>query len=134
MDWMTGDFDPAAAHDNYLEALQEVGDAKVEGREVIQPEGVIEATEPTSLADALKASLAAARRPQAQAGEIKTEVKGGQRRAIADGTKTRATAGAADTARGGRARTAGANGRRGEGETPGPPAAQRTRRTAQATR
>src|SRR5260370_23772448 len=121
MDWMTGDFDPAAAHDNYLEALQEVGDAKVEGREVIQPEGVIEAAEPTSLADALKASLAAARRPQAQAGEIKTEVKGGQRRAIADGTKTRATAGRADTRAGRAARARGADVRRGRRRNPTPP-------------
>jgi DNA end-binding protein Ku len=62
IDSMTEDFDPDAYHDNYREALQEVVDAKVEGREVVQPEGVSVATEPTSLADALKASLAAARR------------------------------------------------------------------------
>ncbi len=80
IDSMTEDFDPDAYHDNYREALQEVVDAKVEGREVVQPEGVIEATEPTSLADALKASLAAARRPPAQAGEIKTEVSAGRSR------------------------------------------------------
>jgi DNA end-binding protein Ku len=130
IDSMTEDFDPAAYHDNYREALQEVVDAKVEGREVVQPEGVIEAAEPTSLADALKASLAAARRPQAQAGEIKTEVKGGQRRAIADGTKTRATAGRADTGRGGRARTGGAKAGGAKDETPSAPAAKSTRRPA----
>src|SRR5260370_9634501 len=98
IDSMTEDFDPDAYHDNYREALQEVVDAKVEGREVVQPEGVIEATEPTSLADALKASLAAARRPPAQAGEIKTEVKAGRRRAVADGTKTPAPTERAATA------------------------------------
>jgi DNA end-binding protein Ku len=68
IDSMTEDFDPDAYHDNYREALQEVVDAKVEGREVVQPEGVSVATEPTSLADALKASLAAARRAPSRAG------------------------------------------------------------------
>jgi len=130
IDSMTEDFDPDAYHDNYREALQEVVDAKVEGREVVQPEGVIEATEPTSLADALKASLAAARRPSAQAGEIKTEVKAGRRRAIADGTKTRATTERADTARGGRARTGGAKASGEKDETAKAPAAKSTRRRA----
>jgi DNA end-binding protein Ku len=88
---MTEDFDPDAYHDNYREALQEVVDAKVEGREVVQPEGMAAVTEPTSLADALKASLAAARRTPAQAGEIKTEVKS-PRQAIAGGTRTRSKA------------------------------------------
>ena len=103
IDSMTEDFDPDAYHDNYREALQEVVDAKVEGREVVQPEGVSAATEPTSLADALKASLAAARRAPSRAGEIKAEVRAparageietqvrAPRRAIADGAKTRAT-------------------------------------------
>ena len=59
---MTEDFDPAAYHDNYREALQELVDAKIEGREVVQPEVAQESTdEPSSLADALRASLAAAR-------------------------------------------------------------------------
>jgi len=90
IDSMTEDFDPDAYHDNYREALQEVVDAKVEGREVVQPEGVSAATEPTSLADALKASLAAARRAPSRAGQIKTEVRA-PRQAIADGAKTPAT-------------------------------------------
>src|SRR5215469_433067 len=68
IDSMTEDFDPDAYHDSYREALQEVVDAKVEGREVVQPEGVSAATEPTSLADALKASLAAAQRAPSRAG------------------------------------------------------------------
>ena len=37
IDSMTEDFDPDAYHDSYREALQEVVDAKVEGREVVQP-------------------------------------------------------------------------------------------------
>jgi len=103
IDSMTEDFDPDAYHDSYREALQEVVDAKVEGREVVQPEGVSAATEPTSLADALKASLAAARRAPSRAGEIREEVRASAaageiktakapRRAIGDGAKTRATA------------------------------------------
>src|ERR1700733_4573503 len=36
---MTVDFDPGEYHDGYREALQELVNAKVEGREVIQPEG-----------------------------------------------------------------------------------------------
>jgi DNA end-binding protein Ku len=100
---MTKDFDPDAYHDNYREALQEVIDAKVEGREVVQPESVTAAAGPTSLADALKASLAAVRGTPAQAGEIETEVKAAPRRAIAGDTTTRPTAGRAGHAPGGRA-------------------------------
>jgi DNA end-binding protein Ku len=112
---MTEDFDPDAYHDNYREALQEVIDAKVEGREVVQPEGVSAATGPTSLAEALKASLAAARRTRAEAGEIETEVKAAPRRAIAGDTKTRATAGRAGHATGGGAE----QGRAGDGPARG---------------
>src|SRR5262249_17411031 len=68
IDSMTEDFDPDSYHDNYPEALEEGVDATVEGREVVQPEGVSAVTEPTSLADALKASLAAARRAPSRAG------------------------------------------------------------------
>jgi len=57
---MTVDFDPDEYHDRYREALQELVEAKTEGREVLQPE-VVEEAAPTSLADALRASLAAAR-------------------------------------------------------------------------
>lgn len=66
IDSMTTDFDPDAYHDNYREALQELVDAKVEGREVTQPAVPASEAEPTSLADALKASLAAARQAPAQ--------------------------------------------------------------------
>ncbi|MGB6453564.1 MAG: Ku protein [Streptosporangiaceae bacterium] len=58
---MTLDFDPDEYHDNYREALQEVVAAKVEGREIVQPQAVEAAEEPSSLADALRASLAAAK-------------------------------------------------------------------------
>jgi DNA end-binding protein Ku len=59
---MTVDFDPDEYHDSYREALQEVVAAKVEGREIVQPEpGAAPAGQPSSLADALRASLAAAK-------------------------------------------------------------------------
>ena len=38
IDSMTVDFDPDEYHDRYREALQELVEAKIEGREVIQPE------------------------------------------------------------------------------------------------
>jgi DNA end-binding protein Ku len=104
---MTVDFDPDAYHDGYREALQELVNAKVEGREVVQPQIPGEEPEPTSLADALKASLAAAREAPRQAGTVRAEVKG-PRRAITGSTKARepATAkdGEAGTGRGGGAR------------------------------
>ena len=69
IDSMTVDFDPDEYHDGYREALQELVNAKAEGREVVQPaEGESPEGEPTSLADALKASLTAARHDQRQAG------------------------------------------------------------------
>jgi DNA end-binding protein Ku len=98
---MTVDFDPDEFHDNYREALQELVNAKVEGRELVQPESPAEAAEPTSLADALKASLAAARQSPRQAGEVTAEVKE-PRPEIEGGTKGR---------RSGTARGGGASGR-----------------------
>ncbi len=59
---MTVDFDSDEYHDSYREALQELVNAKVEGRQVVQPEAEEQpAGETSSLADALRASLAAAR-------------------------------------------------------------------------
>ena len=62
IDSMSQDFDPEAHHDGYREALTELVEAKVEGRDVIQPQnGRAADDEPVSLADALKASIAAAK-------------------------------------------------------------------------
>lgn len=60
IDSMTSRFDPDAFHDNYREALIELVEAKVAGRELLQP-GTLEiaASPSVSLADALRASLAA---------------------------------------------------------------------------
>ena len=61
IDSMTSDFDADAHHDGYREALIEVVDAKIAGRELTQPSPLEIASGPsTSLADALRASLAAA--------------------------------------------------------------------------
>ena len=69
IDSMTVDFDPEEYHDGYREALQELVSAKAEGRDVVQPEeGETPEGEPTSLADALKASLTAAQQDQRQPG------------------------------------------------------------------
>jgi DNA end-binding protein Ku len=57
---MTVDFDPDEYHDSYREAVQELVAAKTEGREVFQPEVAASDTGGgSSLADALRASLAA---------------------------------------------------------------------------
>jgi DNA end-binding protein Ku len=65
IDSMTEEFDPAAHRDGYREALAELVEAKVEGRDVVQPPDSDEGpSEPVSLADALKASIAAARGAQ----------------------------------------------------------------------
>jgi DNA end-binding protein Ku len=64
IDSMTVDFDPAEYHDRYREALQELVEAKTEGRDVVQPGEAEAPAASTSLADALRASLAAARGDQ----------------------------------------------------------------------
>jgi len=101
---MTEDFDPDAYHDNYREALQEVVAAKVEGREVVQPEGAPVAAEPTSLADALKASLAAAQRAPAPAAQV-------------EAGEDEAEEGGAAAGRGRSSRAAGAKTKAGEAKT-----------------
>lgn len=65
---MAGDFDPADYTDNYRDALQQVIDAKIEGREVREPE----AAQPTAgnvvdLMSALRASVEAAKRDRGEA-------------------------------------------------------------------
>jgi DNA end-binding protein Ku len=77
---MTVDFDPDEYHDNYREALQELVNAKVEGRDVLQPEAAeAPAGETSSLADALRASLAAARGGGKVAGVEQDEDEAGAR-------------------------------------------------------
>src|SRR5262244_3489877 len=59
IDSMTVDFDPAQYADHYREAVEELVEAKIEGHEVTAPPPPPEKPV-TSLADALRASLAAA--------------------------------------------------------------------------
>lgn len=67
IDSMAGDFDPSAFTDNYREALQEVIDAKVEGRELEAPRAEEEAPAAIDLMAVLRASVEraqAARQPR----------------------------------------------------------------------
>ncbi len=62
---MSGDFDPAKWTDSYREALEQVIEAKVAGREVVQPAGVQEAAgSVVDLMAALRASVEAAKSGQ----------------------------------------------------------------------
>jgi DNA end-binding protein Ku len=98
IDSMTVDFDPEEYHDRYREALQELVDAKAEGRDVIQLEDAEEPGAPASLADALRASLAAARGgPAADTSQTDTKRASSRRTApaksaAANGTATKRTA------------------------------------------
>jgi DNA end-binding protein Ku len=74
---MTLDFDPDEYHDSYREALTELVTAKVEGREVVQPlEAGPGEEEPSSLADALRASLQAAKASTSKASTSKASGSG----------------------------------------------------------
>ncbi|WP_426509845.1 Ku protein [Dactylosporangium sp. McL0621] len=64
---MAADFDPNSYTDNYREALQEVIDAKVAGREVVQPEEAEEA--PAAAVDLMAALRASVERARAARGE-----------------------------------------------------------------
>jgi len=65
---MAGDFDPTQYHDEYREALQQVVEAKIEGREVVEPptEVAAEASPAVDLMAALRASVAAAKRSRGE--------------------------------------------------------------------
>ncbi|GGO82105.1 non-homologous end joining protein Ku [Nonomuraea cavernae] len=78
---MESDFDPAAYHDSYREALQEVIEAKVAGKEVMAPAEAEEEGGPAvDLMAALRASVEAAKRERsgepAKAGKATKGAKG----------------------------------------------------------
>jgi len=102
IDSMTSDFDPDAHHDGYREALIEVVEAKVQGRELAQPATMEIAAGPsTSLADALRASLAAAQQGASAESEGKAKAIGGSSKpgaAKARAAKTGTAADAPDSA------------------------------------
>lgn len=75
IDSMAGDFDPAEYTDAYREALQEVIDAKIEGREVVAQVPEEEAPAASDLLSALRASVEAAKKsrgPEARTGTRST--------------------------------------------------------------
>jgi DNA end-binding protein Ku len=57
---MTGEFDPAQYRDEYREALMQVIESKIEGRETVEVEAPAEATKLVDLMAALQASVSAA--------------------------------------------------------------------------
>jgi DNA end-binding protein Ku len=64
---MAGDFDPSAYTDDYRAALQEMIEAKVEGREVVEPEEVQpDTSNVVDLMSALRASVDAAKRSRGE--------------------------------------------------------------------
>jgi DNA end-binding protein Ku len=108
---MTVDFDPDEYHDSYREALQELVNAKVEGREVVQPEAEEQPSgETSSLADALRASLAAARGGRLgsvpSAGDDEDKDEAAPAKARSSGARARSAGGSSKTpARTGTAKT-----------------------------
>ncbi|HEY2298196.1 MAG TPA: Ku protein [Jatrophihabitans sp.] len=70
---MSGDFDPSEYTDDYREALQQVIDAKVEGREIVETEDrQPDAGNVVDLMSALKASVEAAKKGRAAAASTTT--------------------------------------------------------------
>jgi len=91
IDSMTVDFDPDAHHDGYREALAQVVDAKVQGRELVAPATLeITATPAVSLADALKASLEAAKAVGETRESPKELAAAGSKKSAAGGKKAAA--------------------------------------------
>jgi DNA end-binding protein Ku len=70
IDSLSQDFDPQEFHDNYRQALQEVIDAKAEGREVVTPPAPAETEgKVIDLMGALRASVEAAKKTRPEEGE-----------------------------------------------------------------
>jgi DNA end-binding protein Ku len=98
IDSMTIDFNPDEYHDRYREALQELVAAKTEGRQVMQPVTEDEPSQPTSLADALRASLAAAKGGEGE-GDGASSGSGTKRGARAASPSAKPAAGSGRTAK-----------------------------------
>jgi DNA end-binding protein Ku len=94
---LSGDFEPEQYADNYREALQALIDAKVEGREVVQPaEPAADEGTVVDLMAALRASVEAARqgRSEASAPASKTAPKSARKATPKKGAKKTASTGA----------------------------------------
>jgi DNA end-binding protein Ku len=88
---MTGEFDPASYHDEYREALMQVIESKIEGRETVEVEPAEEPTKLVDLMAALQASVSAATSAR--------DAKAGKPVSVAEAKEQRA----AKAAKGGRA-------------------------------
>ncbi len=69
IDTMTEDFDPGQYHDAYREALESVVQAKIEGNDIVRPEGTEEpepSSQPADLTEILRASVAAVKGERSQ--------------------------------------------------------------------
>ncbi len=84
---MTGEFDPAAYRDEYREALMQVIESKIEGRETVEVEPTEEPTKLVDLMAALQASVNAATSAR--------EAKGGKPVSVAEAKEQRAAKGKA---------------------------------------
>jgi DNA end-binding protein Ku len=84
---MTGEFDPAAYRDEYREALMQVIESKIEGRETVEVEPAEEPTKLVDLMAALQASVNAATSAR--------EAKGGKPVSVAEAKEQRAAKGKA---------------------------------------
>ncbi|MEQ4306214.1 Ku protein [Plantactinospora sp. B6F1] len=98
IDSMAGEFEPDIFTDDYRAALQEVIDAKVEGREVVQPEEVEEA--PAAAVDLMAALRASVDRARAARGEEPAGAGAGQPTPISSAKSAKAAAKAAKKATG----------------------------------
>jgi DNA end-binding protein Ku len=76
VDSMTGEFDPDQYHDDYREALEAVIDAKVEGREIVEPEEPQPvAGNVVDLMSALRASVDAAKKGRSEPAAAKEQAE-----------------------------------------------------------
>jgi DNA end-binding protein Ku len=99
IDSMSGDFDPTQYHDDYRDALQQVIDAKVEGREIVeQPAEQEDTGSVVDLMAALRASVAAAKKGRGEdsdasgAGEAPAATKAAAKKAPAKAQAKKAPA------------------------------------------
>ncbi|HVD27133.1 MAG TPA: Ku protein [Mycobacteriales bacterium] len=99
IDSMSGDFDPTQYHDDYRDALQQVIDAKVEGREIVeQPAEQEDTGSVVDLMAALRASVAAAKKGRGEdsdasgAGEAPAATKAAAKKAPATAQAKKAPA------------------------------------------
>jgi DNA end-binding protein Ku len=72
IDTMTEDFEPDQYHDTYREALEAVVQAKIEGNDIVRPDGLDlpEAKkQPADLTEILRASVAAAKGGRGKSGQ-----------------------------------------------------------------